>query len=314
MTAPSPIKPPRNSWRQRGAAILIMVLILMLGLITLFTFRMDRKGPELEAERKTAMALAQAKEALLGNSATNNNPGRFPCPDLDNDGGWGKNNVVGFGSNCPAGSQVGRFPWSFVKLDDVRDGVAERLWYVVDNSFIDYNGAAINSTKVPTLTFNGIPVVAVIISPSAVLSGLLQDRSTSGPNPPSNNAANYLESISALPLIGSAPVSPIYNDRIITITTNDLLNIVTQRMVREFITKLGGPPYPTTYPFPTPPPALPPPLDIWDQNEWYNAATYTYIGTASNPNQFRLTFANCASVFTVVWSGTGNTISRSGNC
>ena len=149
MTTLSPINPPRNSQRQRGAAILIMTLILMLGLITLFTFRMDRKAPELEADRKTAMALAQAKEALIGYAASVDlstnapRPGDLPCPDIDNDGDAEASCGNASGSTGQ-NRRLGRLPWKTLGLPDLRDGYGERLWYAVSNNFK-------NNTRTPIL-------------------------------------------------------------------------------------------------------------------------------------------------------------------
>ena len=322
MTTPNQINPPRNSQRQRGAAILIMTLILMLGLITLFTFRMDRKAPELEADRKTAMALVQAKEALLGNSATNGiatatteNPGRLPCPDLDNDGD-------SEGAVCA--SYVGRLPWKTLGMDDLRDGSNEGLWYVLDAGFFD-NGTPMNSAAIstippynPALDVNGNKVVAVIIAPGPPLGGLNQQRDTAN----QNNRTNYLESYGSPTTINLNPSSPNYNDRIISITAGELFNVVTQRMVREFVKKLAengldSPYYPSTYPIMArrtviSPPGVPlKPSDTWFDNQW--DATVSYSPTpSSNPTQFTLLFTSCTSAFTVVRNAGSNSIS--GKC
>lgn len=340
MTTPSQINPPRNSQRQRGAAILILVLILMLGLITLFTFRMDRRGPELEADRKTALALAQAKEALLGNSATNGisggnqNPGRLPCPNIDNasPNEGTSATLSGFAPNAKCQdnlpgipANMGRFPWKTLRVGDLRDGAAERLWYVVDTKFID-DGAAINSGTVstispfvPALMVNGNQVVAVIIAPGPSLAG--QQRDTAN----QNNYNNYLESYGGPATINLNQVTPNYNDRMITITAKELFNVVTQRMVREFVKKLGengldSPYYPTSYPTMarrtitnTVNPPLPP--DTWTDNQWDTVVSSSYSPSPlSNPTQFTLEFVNCSSVFTVIRNGTINAISRVGNC
>ncbi|MBT9613673.1 MAG: hypothetical protein IV108_10460 [Burkholderiales bacterium] len=312
MTTPSQINPPRNSRRQRGAAILIMVLILMLGLITLFTFRMDRRGPELEADRKTALALAQAKEALIGKSATNNvasgteNPGSMPCPDQDNDGGWGKGlPPPSLLATCPSSANVGRLPWYFLQMEELRDGSSENLWLVVDPAFID-RGNPINTNTLSTLTVDGNSVIVAIVAPGSAIAG--QNRTGAGVNLPANYLENYTSPITTLPL------SAAYNDRILTITAKELFTVVTQRMVREFVKKLAGMGYvtyyPSSYPFPIPPASLPLPLDVWDENEWYSVAVYTPLSAT----QFKLQFAKCASVFTVTWNGVSSIISRSGSC
>lgn len=355
MTTPSQISPLRNSQRQHGAAMLIMMLILMLGLITLFTFRMDRRGPELEADRKTALALAQAKEALLGYAAKDTNlPGSLPCPDANDDG---MSNPIDDYTGVTCISPVGRLPWRTLGLPDLRDGYGERFWYAVSPVFSANSGTKLNSTysgQITTKDASGAIIhnastttgaVAIIIAPGGVLvrqgAASPQNRTCivgttcntqlvcNSPfiSVPKCNPINYLDLTGSednqnfvagttngfiAGFIKDAAGNPIVNDRMITITARELFNVVTQRMIREFVKKLEDngfvSPYPSSYPFPIAPPPLPPPLDIWDDNAWYNAAVYT----ALSATQFTLQFANCTSVFTVIRNGTSNTIS--GRC
>jgi len=164
------------------------MLIVVLGLVTLLTFRTDRKGPEMEAERKTALALAQAKEALLGYAAADiNHPGSLPCPDANDDGLSDAKDYTG--SACVA--YVGRLPWKYLGLADIRDGSGERLWYALSPSF-DANTTKINPQMLGQITLraasgailydasSGNGVVAVVIAPATALtradSVLSQDR------------------------------------------------------------------------------------------------------------------------------------------
>ena len=305
MTTPR-LKLLRNKPRfhQRGAAVLILMLIVMLGLITLFSFRMDRKEPELNADRKTALALALAKEALLGWAATdgantsNINPGRLPCPDQTNSGNSP-------GAVCP--SNLGHLPWKTLRVDDLRDGAAERLWYIVDQSFRS-SSAWINSITQPTLTLNGKPVVAIIFSPGAALQS--QTRAYTGAA--STNAANYLENYT-IPTIVTQPPSAAYNDRVIAITAADVFTIVTRRMTQEFAQGIGAPPYPST------PPTLPS-TSTWDLNGWGSAITsYNASDTSggTNYNMIKLTYANCTGQpFTILWNATTytNDVTWTGTC
>ena len=305
MTTPRP-NPPRNS-RQHGAAMLIMVLIMILGLIALFAFRMDRKGPELDADRKTALALAQAKEALLGNSATNNimsgvqNPGRFLCPNIDNlPPNEGKSALLS-GSACQSGpgipANMGRLPWWTLKMDDLRDGAAERLWYVVDPSFVD-NGTAMNTTITPSLAVNGNTVVAVIIAPGPALGALNQQRDTAN----QNNYGNYLESyINSVTIALNAP-STTYNDRMITITTRELFTVVTFRMAKELAGANGNPPYSATSISGLTK------TSVWNFNQWDNAIDPI---SSVSPTSISLKFQNCASIFTIKGP---NSITRNQTC
>lgn len=293
--------------------MLILVLILMLGLITLFTFRMDRRGPELEAERKTALALAQAKEALLGNSATNGisggnqNPGRLPCPNIDNasPNEGTSATLSGFAPNAKCQdnlpgipANMGRFPWKTLRVGDLRDGSAERLWYVVAPEFID-DGAAMNSASVstinpfvPALAVNGNQVVAVIIAPGPALAG--QQRDTAN----QNNYNNYLESYGGPITINLNPPASNFNDRMITITARELFSVVTFRMVRDLASLNNGTLYPPNFA------SLNTSAAVWDLNNWTNAVAL-YVPVMAGTS-FNLTFKNCAITYTV----TGPTVTR----
>ena len=286
MTTPSKINPPRNSQRQRGAAILIMTLILMLGLITLFTFRMDRKAPELEADRKTAMALAQAKEALLGRAASNDDPGTLSCPDIDNDGDAdtepsGECKLVG---GVPQYS--GRFPWKTLGLGDVFDGSGARLWYVVSANFRDM-GISLTTLTPGTISVNGgapATIVAVIIAPGSPVVG--QSRSLANENIISNYLESYVNDNTIAP-------SATFNDRIITITTTELFSQSTQRIARELVVSLPHPyPVATTWY----------PNAAWTAKGWggwLNSTVTTYTQTDSDHATF--IFSNCTSTFKITW-------------
>jgi len=303
MTTPSPIKPPRSSRRQRGAAILIMVLILMLGLITLFTFRMDRRGPELEADRKTALALAQAKEALLGRAASSNTPGRITCPAL---------NTLGAppllaGNNCQGNAGIpqnaGRVAWRTLRVENLIDGAAEQLWVVIAPAFVD-NGDPINSTVVLGNTMSIIgsapqnDIVAIIVAPGPPLTG--QDHSAGAMN-------NYLEGYFDSLTFNTAPPSPAYNDRILTISARELLTRVTQRITRELANTPGVGPYLPLLMLPKP--------GVWAANNWDAAIASYVVSTTNTPDDtLIMQFANCSSLFTFQWDGVRNNVTSNGGC
>src|SRR5690606_16409670 len=95
--------------RQRGQAALLTVL-LVLG-IAATAVAYTRIGPtdiEIERDKRSAAALAQARDALIGRAAADSTrPGSLPCPDIDNDGD--AESPVTYGGVCP--SYIGRFPW-----------------------------------------------------------------------------------------------------------------------------------------------------------------------------------------------------------
>lgn len=313
MTISTRISPPRSSQHQRGATLLLALLFVVLGLATLVTLRADRKGPEMEAERKTALALAQAKEAILGRAVINGiasggvqNPGALPCPDRDNDGG-----IDNSGSICSGGPPVavlplntGRLPWKTLGVGDFRDAAAERLWYVVDPQFFD-NGSAMNSAMMPTLAVNGNPVVAVVIAPGSALAGQQRDIANQ------NNLASYLESYVNATTINLNQPSATYNDRILTITARELFTVVTFRMARELsLTAYTGAMGSTIESIEKKP-------SVWTMVNNWNAAVDTNIDASgivasevSDPNPgitpklIKLKFLNCNVTYTI--TGPGN--------
>lgn len=293
MTTPTPIKPLPH--KQRGAALIILGLILVLGLITLFTFNMERKTPELEADRKTALALAQAKEALLGWAATdgenalNINPGRLPCQDKDNDGD-------SEGAACPA-INIGRIPWKSLGVSELVDGAAEHLWYVVDVNFRT-DDSKLNSEVEPVLTYNNQPIVAAIIAPGRALSALTQNRSTLGTPAPSNDFLNYLEGYSGDPArLTSAKLSDTYNDRVLIITPSELFTVITFRMARDLAASTARPYAATNIAGLTGKSAL------WSSNDWDSAVEDD--GGISNVTSTTVTlkFKHCAIIYKITGPG-----------
>lgn len=176
--------------RQRGAALMVMLVIMILGITTFLVGALSRATLQLERDKQAADVLAQAKDALIGRAATNNTPGSLPCPDINNDGISEPS-----GSGCT--SYIGRLPWKTLRLPDLRDASGERLWYALSFNFRDNAAAHINSDTKGTIsvfspdgtqlsdgncnTFDGsckLGAVAVIIAPGDVLqrNGVSQNR------------------------------------------------------------------------------------------------------------------------------------------
>ena len=218
----SPLRFASRLRRQRGAALIVAVLLFaMIGVTTLLAFARGSES-EAEKERRTTEALATAKEALIGFASGvaltgTERPGDLPCPDLDNDGS------AELSCNIQA-QRLGRLPWKTLGLPDLRDGNGERLWYAVSTNFKNNsrtgcpnhsNPGCLNSNTLGTITLrdasgavvhdatnhdpikhNGI--VAVVISPGTVLTRedsptTPQDRTVAG----INNPMNYLDVLPA---------------------------------------------------------------------------------------------------------------------
>lgn len=217
---------------------------MMIGIVaTLFVFGIvDTTAIELRRNQDTAVALAQAKEALIGRAvADDNRPGSLPCPDTDDDGVA----EIFAGIDCP--SYIGRLPWRTLGLPDPRDSAGERLWYALAPVFRDNTSAGLLDTDTKgsltvyqdsTATTITTEAVAVIFAPGPAVAGQIRDPASA------NNPANYLEAaggvnnaIAAGPFI-SAQASSLFNDRLLAITTAELMPLVEIRVAREMLALL----------------------------------------------------------------------------
>src|SRR5436190_22425853 len=107
----------RGFRHQRGATLIVVVFLILIGLLALFTSSFSAASVQLGRDRVTNQALIQAKQALLAYATTrsleSSHPGELPCPDIDNDGD-AKPPVEGSCGN-PSGStgqelRLGRLP------------------------------------------------------------------------------------------------------------------------------------------------------------------------------------------------------------
>jgi len=308
MTTSTPINPPRNSQRQRGAAILIMTLILMLGLITLFTFRMDRKAPEFEADRKTAMALAQAKEALLGRAASHTSggsprPGILPCPDTHVRGSFNEGVAD---PNCNTNA-LGRLPWRTLDLPDLGDGAYGRLWYKLSVNFQGNVSVKVNTATAGTLSVGvgGPMLAAIVFAPGASLDGQVRD------NANYNNFLAYLEGYANIgdTNFNSAPGRPI-NDRLITILPSEINNVIVPLVAEDVRISLDG-----YTPAPLYPASFPAPVSAWVSiNGWLPLISYQKFSNATAQLDFSV--GGCPTVYQYIWDGGLNrtVMTRNGKC
>ena len=219
----------------------MLALLFMLG-IAFSVFVYTSVDPTQASERRTERtqaALVEARDALIGRAASDTNrPGSLPCPDTDNDGSA----QLFAGSDCP--SYIGRLPWRTLGLPDLRDAYGERLWYALFPSFRDNSAGGLLDVD----TKGGLTVyrdsasiiltaeaVAVVFAPGPAVAGQVRDTANV------NNPANYLDviggisnSVAAGPFI-SAATSPSFNDRLLVITTADLMPVVEKRVAREML-------------------------------------------------------------------------------
>ena len=289
--------PKQNGARnkQSGAALIVLMLVIVLSLVTLLTFRSERRGPELEAQRKTALALAQAKEALLGRAASHRTsgsppeprPGILPCPD---------SGIDGIAEDMCNSNALGRLPWRTLGLPDLGDGAYGRLWYKLSKNF-QGTGSKVNTTTAGTLTIGGAgPMFAAIVfAPGAPLDGQVRDTAHY------NDFLAYLEGYTNVTDtdFNNASAQPI-NDRYITILPSEIKNVIVPIVAEDVRISLNSYPppllsYPASYSALTPSPWL-------TTNGWINGpiALITYQKTGATV-QVGFSPGGCQTVYQYRW-------------
>jgi hypothetical protein len=216
---------PANARRQQaGVALLALLTLLTLWGLYLFVGQLNTTHFEMARKQATAAALAEARQALIGRAATDDNrPGSLPCPALDGNG------VAPLlaGNHCPA--YIGRLPWKTLDVGDLRDDAGEQLWYALAAALRDDDSAQpINFATVPELRLDGTPnIAAIIFSPGVPLAN--QN------GRPGNSVGDYLDggNNDGNQDFVSGPPSESFNDRVMAITRDDLFRAVNQRVLGE---------------------------------------------------------------------------------
>ena len=242
--------------RQRGAALMVMLVIMIMGSAAFLVSSLSRSALQIERDQKTADALAQAKEALIGYATTYREthlqsgnmiyvPGHLPCPDLGT-GTEGNEAAPCSGKDISA---IGRLPWKTLGLPPLKDSSGECLWYAVSGSFkantkpdllnwdsigqldiFDVDG----TTKIAGSTPEN-RAVAVIFSPGTALASQSRTLSAGTTECGGNyTASNYLETSnsinnSAVSAVANAitpfiagKISDTFNDRLLLITPDEI--------------------------------------------------------------------------------------------
>jgi hypothetical protein len=166
-----------SSRRQSGAALMVFALILVLGASWMLVSALNKASSDRNTSTRTqsGVALKQAKEGLIGYvvsqaaSASNVNPGKFPCPENPANPGTTNEGIAATSCTLPA---IGRFPWRTLGLDKLTDGSGEPLWYVLSAGWAGDAGTfKINSDTPGNLTLDGTAnaAIALIVAPGAAL-------------------------------------------------------------------------------------------------------------------------------------------------
>jgi hypothetical protein len=215
---------------QKGAALLLLVFLLLLISITVFIN--STTGIEFKAKRdiKTASVLKEAKAALLGWSVIQNNPGQLPCPeDTTLIGHPTEEGQAKLSCTLPA---IGRLPWRTLGLGDIRDGNNDMLWYVISNGF---SSSPINVNTAAQLSVNGVPnsAVAIIFSPGVPLATQSRPTPTSSSPPVISQYLDLQNNINGTTLFVNKGSANDLIDRLMVISKNDLFSLVEKRILRE---------------------------------------------------------------------------------
>jgi hypothetical protein len=205
--------------RQRGAALLVFMLIFFLASMSWILSQVNAIRSHGEPEQATSAALAQSKEILLARAASAlNRPGSLPCPDFNDDG-------IDPNGACSETNTIGRLPWKTLGLADLRDGDGNRLWYVLTTELRNNSTSKINPAEPLGLSMDGVAnIAAIVFSPGPPLVG--QDGRLS------NNIKDYLDDTNREggPYV-SGPASPTFNDRTIAISRSELFSVVNRRIL-----------------------------------------------------------------------------------
>lgn len=267
--------------KSKGVGVLIIFILLMLGVTSIFLSKANN-SVVLKKSTKTTVALKEAKDALLDYAATYyfrgfNRFGFLPCPSqIGSTEGTSSGNCGSRDVNI-----MGRFPWKSLGISPPLDNASECLWYGVSAFYKngtspsppsvstgvrtgmlneDSNGAFRIYNPNGNLEKGSNPqdrVVAVVLAPKQILNG--QTRGTKSANQlcsPDYNAAGFLETYSGVSntavsntvaavddfIRGSYITKDSLNDRLITITRNEIFNRIVQSKTFKSIrdTTLAG--------------------------------------------------------------------------
>lgn len=181
---------PTPRQQQRGAALMIMLVILIMGVATILITSLSSTALKQTQQKTTEAVLAQAKEALIGyaisygDTHTGEGYGYLPCPDVN--GGNGEGSSPGSSCGTTEANSIGRLPWRTLDLPTLRASNGDCLWYAVSGSYKNNPKSATamnwdNTGKLHVFSAEGNEIaaneiVALVIAPGTVTSSA-QDRS-----------------------------------------------------------------------------------------------------------------------------------------
>lgn len=290
---------------QKGAALLVLLLLLFTTYAAFFLSSTNNVNLDQKVANAKQQQLVLAKQTLLAFSMSfadnfaGGSPGRFPCPDSDDDAEGLPN------SPCNVSNLPGRLP----RRIDIRSGAPfmfseegmlndQRLWLAVSPVYRQSSTAVLNSDTAGMLTLDGQgDIVAMLIAPGVALPG--QTR-------PNNTASNYLESTNSagMNFVSGLPAYPAeLNDRLLPIYRHEVMTLVTVHVVQVIRRILdtyhpaNGNTYPTDEPaFQAALTAAPPPA-WFTANNWSKVVNYGFV----DANTLTISFDGCSITYTVTF-------------
>ncbi len=213
--------------RQKGAALLILLTLIVLAAVYVLVTKIDSISSKLIQNQTTVDALARAKDALIGFALTyaEQHPGQpqgfLPCPDTTGDGT--ANGACGLRGQ----SVMGRLPWRTLKLPPLRDGAGECLWYAVSGTYknnpkialtSDTDGLFLIKNQSGTTVVGVTPLqqaVAIVFSAGAAIGSQVRgftratrtECGSTTTHDTGNNAANYLDQLIDLQVIPNVDIN-----------------------------------------------------------------------------------------------------------
>jgi hypothetical protein len=282
---------------QRGMALLGLLAVAVMVFAYVLTSRLNAASRFVGIDREhNAKVLSQAKQALVGwmaiNAATDNNPGRLPCPEAVNAIGTDSEGIAAplVTPSTPNCATVGRLPWRTLGLSKIVDAASEPLWYVVSPGWALQNSSTlltINSDSRGNMVVDGQAapneVVALIIAAGPAMNvqaatGCTARAQARAAAAPAMNPLDYIECFDAAavpPVFSTTGPATSLNDQVVRVTVRDLMPAleaaIADRMQREIAPALR-----TVYA-----------LDSNSPRRWVASSTnpvYPYAAVFANPN------------------------------
>lgn len=278
--------------RAGGFSLILVLAILAVGLGLWALIQLVPAQLARPREAATDEALARAKEALIAYAAAQalpaqgyslgpfpSSPGTLPCPATL---------PGGVAANC-GDNALGLLPWATLGIPQLLDGSGSPLWYAVSRNFrVTDRLTPVNTDTAGTITVRDSTgavslaaqdVVAVVLAPGAPLAaqnaranaapaiaqyldGGGADGNTSFSDTDSNNGFTQGP-------VRNADGTPLINDRLITITRDELMAAVNKRIAAEVRACLEVMP---VVPWPAP------------LSSAYNGTSNTYFGRVPDTN------------------------------